>query len=137
MVETMFTLGVTDSSGVETKYISRKKLRKFVRLPAKEHPQHDFMLGLTNDTISRIAKQTRHHDEPDIVGTEKARRFLDTDWATFKDNPVYPVLLEFKDTVFRPELPEGLPMERGIEHHIDVRDVDVAMYRQQWRLSPE
>ncbi|GMF31382.1 unnamed protein product [Phytophthora fragariaefolia] len=44
---------------------------------------------------------------------------------------------DFKDSVFMPELPDGLPMERDIEHRIDVKDPKVAMYRQQWRVSPE
>ncbi|KAG1704351.1 hypothetical protein DVH05_006359 [Phytophthora capsici] len=42
--EAMFTLGVVDSEGIETKYITRKKLRKFLRLPAKDQPEHDFMI---------------------------------------------------------------------------------------------
>ncbi|GMF11563.1 unnamed protein product [Phytophthora lilii] len=53
--EAMFTLGVVDSEGVETKYITRKKLRTFLRLPAKDQPEHDFMIVLTNDTIRRLS----------------------------------------------------------------------------------
>ncbi|KAG2903863.1 hypothetical protein PC116_g14865 [Phytophthora cactorum] len=37
----------------------------------------------------------------------------------------------------RPELPEGLPEKRDIEHRIDVKDANIAMYRQQWRQSSE
>ncbi|KAG2922036.1 hypothetical protein PC117_g16080 [Phytophthora cactorum] len=43
----------------------------------------------------------------------------------------------YKDNVFQPELPEGLPEKRDIEHRIDVKDPNLAMYRQQWRQSPE
>ncbi|KAG3233109.1 hypothetical protein PI124_g21811 [Phytophthora idaei] len=46
-VDAMFTLGVVDSEGVETKYIPGKKLRKFLRLPAKNEPEHDFMVVLS------------------------------------------------------------------------------------------
>ncbi|ETM32674.1 hypothetical protein L914_19978, partial [Phytophthora nicotianae] len=122
---------------VETKYITWKKLRKFLRLPAKDQPEHDFMIVLTNDTIKEIERDLNRSDEPDNVGSEKVRRFLNTDWEPFKDNPAYPVLVEYKDNVFKPELPDGLPMECDIEHRIDVKDPNTAMYRQQWRLSPE
>ncbi|GMF53574.1 unnamed protein product [Phytophthora fragariaefolia] len=135
--EAMFTLGVVDSDGVETKYISRKKLRKFLRLSGKDAPEHDFMVVLTNDTIKRIEQDLKRNDEPDNVGSEKAKRFLHTDWESFNNNPAYPVIIDYKDNVFKPELPEGLPMERDIEHRIDVKDPNIAMYRQQWRLSPE
>ncbi|KAE9328140.1 hypothetical protein PF008_g16245 [Phytophthora fragariae] len=133
----MFTLGVVDSEGVQTKYITRKKLRKFLRLPAKGQPEHDFMIVLTNDTIKEIQSNVRRCDEPNNVGTEKAKRFLQTDWESFKKNPAYPIILEYKDSGFTPELPDGLPMERDMEHRIDVKYPNIAMYRQQWRLSPE
>ncbi|GMF19774.1 unnamed protein product [Phytophthora fragariaefolia] len=136
-VEAMFTLGVVDSEGVQTKNITRKKLRKFLRLPAKDQPEHDFMIALTNDTIKALQRDVRRRDEPTNVGTEKAKRFLQTDWESFKKNPAYPVIVEYKDSVFTPELPDGLSMERDIEHRIDVKDPNIAMYRQQWRLSPE
>ncbi|GMF46618.1 unnamed protein product [Phytophthora fragariaefolia] len=131
-VEAMFTLGVVDSEGVQTKYITRKKLRKFRRLPAKDQPEHDFMIALTNDTIKAIQRDVRRRDEPENVGTEKAKRFLQTDWESFKKNPAYPVIVEYKDSVFTPELPDGLPMERDIEHRINVKNPNIAMYRQQW-----
>ncbi|GMG15837.1 unnamed protein product [Phytophthora fragariaefolia] len=86
-VEAMFTLGVVDSEGVQTKYITRKKLRKFLRIPAKDQPEHDFKIALTNDTIKAIQRDVRRRDEPENVGTEKAKRFLQTDWESFKKNP--------------------------------------------------
>ncbi|GMF44967.1 unnamed protein product [Phytophthora fragariaefolia] len=133
----MFTLGVIESEGVETKYSTRKKLRKFLRLPAKDKPEHDFMIVLTNDTIKEVERDIKRNDEPDNAGSKKAKRFLQTDWESFKDNPVLPVLEAYQNTVFKPELPDGLPMDRDVEHRIDVKDPSVAMYRQQWRLSPE
>ncbi|KAG2938032.1 hypothetical protein PC115_g3917 [Phytophthora cactorum] len=136
-VDAMFTLGVVDSEGVETKYITGKKLRKFLRLPAKNEPEQDFMVVLSNDTIKEIERDLKRNDEPDNVGSEKAKRFLQTNWESFEDNPAYPIILEYKDTVLKPELPDGLPMQRDIEHRFDVKNPNVAMYRQQWRLSPE
>ncbi|DAZ98790.1 TPA: hypothetical protein N0F65_004006 [Lagenidium giganteum] len=129
-IETMFTIGVTDSDGTETKYITRKTFGKFLRPPAETDPEHDFMLVLT-------IKQIEEHNEPDNVASDKARRLLETDSDSFRDNPALPVLLEFKKSVFQPELPDGLPIEHDIEHRINVMNDQLAMYRQQWRLSPE
>ncbi|KAG4061544.1 hypothetical protein PC123_g3621 [Phytophthora cactorum] len=86
-VDAMFTLGVVDSEGVETKYITGKKLRKFLRLPAKNEPEQDFMVVLSNDTIKEIERDLKRNDEPDNVGSEKAKRFLQTNWESFEDNP--------------------------------------------------
>ncbi|GMF57150.1 unnamed protein product [Phytophthora fragariaefolia] len=86
-VEAMFTLGVVDSEGVQTKYITRKKLRKFLRLSAKDQPEHDFMIALTNDTIKAIQRDVRRRDEPENVGTEKAKRFLHTDLGIVQEEP--------------------------------------------------
>ncbi|POM62884.1 hypothetical protein PHPALM_27899 [Phytophthora palmivora] len=97
-----------------------------MRLPAKDAPEHDFMICFTNDTIKRIGEALKRNDEP-----EKAKPFLGTDWESFKINPAYPVLIEYKDNDFKPDLPDGLPMERGIEHRIDINDQNVAIYRQQ------
>ncbi|KAE8980625.1 hypothetical protein PR003_g9912 [Phytophthora rubi] len=136
-VEKMFTIGVVDETGVETKYITRKKLRKFLRIKTKSIDEPDFMMVLTNETIKQVARSLQRQDQPDNVGNVKAQRYLETDWDSFKDNPAFPLLVEYKDSVFRPELPEGLPEKRDIEHRIDVKDPNIAMYRQQWRQSPE
>ncbi|KAE9333520.1 hypothetical protein PF008_g14406 [Phytophthora fragariae] len=136
-VEKMFTIGVVDETGVETKYITRKKLRKFLRIKTKSIDEPDFMMVLTNETIKQVARSLQRQDQPDNVGNFKAQRYLETDWDSFKDNPAFPLLVEYKDSVFRPELPEGLPEKRDIEHRIDVKDPNIAMYRQQWRQSPE
>ncbi|GMF42245.1 unnamed protein product [Phytophthora fragariaefolia] len=125
-IEAMFTLGVVDSEGVKTAYITRWKLMRFLRLPAKNQPEHDFMIVLTNDTIKAIDHDIKRNDEPDNVGSEKAKRFLQTDWDSFKANPALPMLKDYKDGVFIPELPDGLPMERDIEHRTDVKDLKVA-----------
>jgi hypothetical protein len=107
MVESMFKLGVTDSGGVKTKYITRQKLSKFQLSPVRDGPQHDFMMVLSNDTIASIVKQMKREDESDNLASEKTRRFSETALGSFKNNPAYPVLLEFKDTVFRPAGHDG------------------------------
>ncbi|KAE8984328.1 hypothetical protein PR003_g24476 [Phytophthora rubi] len=133
----MFTIGVVDETGVETKYITRKKLRKFLRIKTKSIDEPDSMMVRTNETIKQVARSIQRRDHPDNVGNVKAQRYRETDWDSFKDNPAFSLLVEYKDSVFRPELPEGLPEKRDIEHRIDVKDPNLAMYRQQWRQSPE
>ncbi|KAG3132637.1 hypothetical protein PI126_g19551 [Phytophthora idaei] len=130
-------MGVVDESGVQTKYITRKKLRKLLRTKTKSADEPDFMLVLTNETIKQVARSLQRHDQPDNIATAKAQRYLETDWDTFRSNPAFDLLVKYKDNVFRPELPEGLPEKRDIEHRTDVKDANLAMYRQQWRQSPE
>ncbi|KAG3159892.1 hypothetical protein PC128_g21219 [Phytophthora cactorum] len=47
IVEKVFTMGVVDESGVQTKYITRKKLREFQRIKTKSADEPDFVLVLT------------------------------------------------------------------------------------------
>ncbi|POM78954.1 Hypothetical protein PHPALM_3452 [Phytophthora palmivora] len=69
--------------------------------------------------------------------SNKSLRYLETDWENFRDNSAFDLRKEYKDNVLRPELPEGLPETREIEHLIYVKDPHLAMYRQLWRQSPE
>ncbi|KAJ8524885.1 hypothetical protein ON010_g16231 [Phytophthora cinnamomi] len=130
VVEQMFTTGVVNAAGVEMKFITRKMLRKFLRIKTKTPEEPDFMLVLTNDMIKNVARSLERRDQPDNVGTAKAQRYLETDWESFRSNPAFDLLTEYQHTVFRPELPEGLPEKREIEHRIDVKDPNLAMYRQ-------
>ncbi|KAE9092587.1 hypothetical protein PF007_g18429 [Phytophthora fragariae] len=102
IVEKVFTMGVVDESGVQTKYITRKKLRKFLRIKTKTADEPDFMLVLSNETIKQVACSLQRRDQPDNVGSAKAQRYLETDWETFRDNPAFNLLEEYKDNVFRP-----------------------------------
>ncbi|KAG2770886.1 hypothetical protein PC129_g15104 [Phytophthora cactorum] len=135
IVEKMFTIGIVDETGIQTKYITRKKRRKFLRIKTKSPDEPDFMLVLSNETIKQVARSLQRRDQPDNVGSAKAQRYIETDWDTFRDNPVFQLLMGYKDNVFQPELPEGLPEKRDIEHRIDVKDPNLGMYRQQWRQS--
>ncbi|POM67197.1 Hypothetical protein PHPALM_16841 [Phytophthora palmivora] len=65
--ETMFTLGVVASEGVESKCITRKKLRKFMRD------------GHTPGPL-QIGEAIKRNDKTDNVESEKVKRFLSTDW---------------------------------------------------------
>ncbi|GMF26693.1 unnamed protein product [Phytophthora fragariaefolia] len=56
VVEKMFTMGVVDESGVQTKFITRKKLRKLLRLKTKSIHDTDFILVLSNEAIKQVAR---------------------------------------------------------------------------------
>ncbi|KAG3094578.1 hypothetical protein PI124_g17220 [Phytophthora idaei] len=90
------------------------------------------MLVLMNETIKQVARSLQRRDQLDNVGTTKAQRHLETAWDTFRSNSAFDLLVEYKDNVFRPEHPEGLTEKRDIEHRIDAKDANLAMYRQQW-----
>ncbi|KAG3127789.1 hypothetical protein PI124_g21768 [Phytophthora idaei] len=137
VVEKMFTMGVVDESGVQTNSITLKKLRKFLSIKTKSADEPDFMLMLSNETIKQVARSLQRRDHPDNVRTTKTQRYLGTDWGTFRSNLAFDLLSKYKDNVFRPGLPEGLPEKRDIEHQVDVEDANIAMYRQQWRQSSE
>ncbi|KAG6616516.1 uncharacterized protein IUM83_13077 [Phytophthora cinnamomi] len=127
VVEMMFTMGLVDESGVQTKYITRKKPRKFLRIKTKKIDEPDLMLVLSIETIKQVVRSLQRCDEPDNVGSAKARRNLETDWDTFLENSAFDLLTGYKDNVFRSELPEGLPEKREIEYRIGVKDPNLAM----------
>ncbi|ETM47240.1 hypothetical protein L914_08028 [Phytophthora nicotianae] len=71
VMERMFTMGVVDAAGVETKHITWKKLRKFLRIKTKTSDEPDFMLVLSNNKIKRVASTLQRRDQPDSVGSER------------------------------------------------------------------
>ena len=71
--------------------------------------------------------------------TEKAKRFKKQGWEALKENPAFPILNKYKDTVFKEELDiTDIKPKHGerIEHEIDVTD-DTPFNLRQFRLSPE
>ncbi|KAG4050902.1 hypothetical protein PC123_g13852 [Phytophthora cactorum] len=100
VVEKMFTMGVVDESGVQTEYITRKKLRKLLRIKAKSADEPDVMLVLTNETIKQVARSLQRRDQPDNIATAEVQRYLETDWDSFRSNPAFDLLVEYKDIVF-------------------------------------
>ncbi|KAG3109582.1 hypothetical protein PI125_g10792 [Phytophthora idaei] len=77
-------MGVVDESGVQTMYITRKKLRKLLRINTQSADEPDFMLVLTNETIKQVARSLQRRDQPDNIVTAKAQHYLETDWDTFR-----------------------------------------------------
>ncbi|GMF52875.1 unnamed protein product [Phytophthora fragariaefolia] len=94
VVEKMFTMGVVGESGVQTKYITRKKLRKFLGMKTKMADEPDFMLVLSNETFKQVARSLQRRDQPDNVGSAKAQRYLETDWDTFRESPAFNLLTD-------------------------------------------
>ncbi|OWZ17101.1 LOW QUALITY PROTEIN: Pol Polyprotein [Phytophthora megakarya] len=110
-VEKMFTMGVVDAAGVETK--------KFLRIKTKNQDAPDFVMVLSNETIKRVASALQRRDQPD------------------NGEPCLRSTEGVQGHRVSSRSPEGLPEKREIEHRIDVRDLNLAMYRHQWRQSPE
>ncbi|KAG2794657.1 hypothetical protein PC129_g9425 [Phytophthora cactorum] len=70
--------------------------------------------------------------------SEKAERFKQQGWEALVDNPAYDVLLKYRYTVFRTELPNSTPPVReGIEHEIQLQPGTQPISAKQWRQSPE
>ncbi|OWZ22791.1 polyprotein [Phytophthora megakarya] len=122
----MFTMGICDEAGVQTKFVTCKKLRKFLGIKTESFEEPDFMLVLMNAIIKDVARSLGRRDQPDNVGTVKVQRYLETDWESFQAKLAFDLLMKYKDTVFRPELPEGLPEKREIEHRIDIKDPNLG-----------
>ncbi|POM79228.1 Hypothetical protein PHPALM_3139 [Phytophthora palmivora] len=80
---------------VQTKYIRRKKLNKFLRIKIKSIHEPDFMLVLSNETIKRVARTLHRQDQLANVVTTQAKRYLETDWESFQDNPAFKLLIEY------------------------------------------
>ncbi|POM64835.1 Hypothetical protein PHPALM_19585 [Phytophthora palmivora] len=99
IVEKMFTMGVVDEIGVQTKYITTKKLTKFLRIKTKSIEEPDFMLVLSNETIKRVARTLHRQDQSASVVTAKAQRYFETAWESFQDNPAFKLLMEYKDNI--------------------------------------
>ncbi|GMF48611.1 unnamed protein product [Phytophthora fragariaefolia] len=69
---------------------------------------------------------------------EKAERFKQQGWEALVNNPAYEVLLKYRDTVFRTELPSTPPPDReGIEHEIQLQPGTQPISVKQWCQSPE
>ena len=69
--------------------------------------------------------------------TEKATRFKTQGWEALQDNPALPVLLKYKDTVFKEELElTNISTKTAIEHEIELT-TDEPFNIPQFQLSPD
>ncbi len=72
------------------------------------------------------------------VVSEKTQRFKQQGWESLRNNPAYPTLLKYKDTVFKEKLPEPgkNPQSSDIQHVIELEDATPFAVKQ-FRLSPD
>jgi Reverse transcriptase (RNA-dependent DNA polymerase) len=68
--------------------------------------------------------------------TGKVERFNTQSWDTLKNNPAYPILLKYKDSVFKQELRVVEEPLARIQHEIEL-DNESPFNVPQFRLSPE
>ncbi|OWZ04596.1 hypothetical protein PHMEG_00023471 [Phytophthora megakarya] len=70
--------------------------------------------------------------------SDKVERLRQQGWDAPVDNPAYDVLVKYRDTVFRTELPSSTPPVReGIEREIQLHPRTQPISVKQWRQSPE
>ena len=73
----------------------------------------------------------------DTKPNEKAQRHLDQNWSKLVDNPAFPILEKYRDSVFRDELTlEHVVRDASVQHTIDLID-DKPIVVKQFRLSPD
>ncbi|KAJ0394727.1 hypothetical protein ATCC90586_002200 [Pythium insidiosum] len=71
------------------------------------------------------------------AASEKSERQLHTDWESLRGQPAERVVLKYKDTVFRAELPDTPPTRTcDVEAEIELSDASLVA-RKQFRLSDE
>lgn len=76
------------------------------------------------------------HPKP-IADTAKVKRFKEQNWEILKENPAYPILNKYKDTVFAEKLDvTKIRQTREFQHEIDLTD-DTPFNIKQFRLSPQ
>ncbi|KAG3077167.1 hypothetical protein PI124_g20414 [Phytophthora idaei] len=110
----------------------------------KQHG-HTGAFGVTKLISSKkFMKELHKRKEIDAVfvvnphDSENAGRFKQQGWEALVDNPAYDVLLKYRDTVFRTELPNSTPPVRErIEHEIQLQSGTQPISVKQWRQSPE
>ena len=72
-------------------------------------------------------------DDTVIVSDSKKERFESQGWDKVKKGPFYDLLWEFRD-VFPDEVPSTLPLDKGIQHEIDLVPGTKYCVTRQWPL---
>ncbi|GMF52482.1 unnamed protein product [Phytophthora fragariaefolia] len=91
---------------------------------------HDF----TSVEIQALEQVQREFNAMGAETREKTERQATTDRDSFTNNPAFPLIQKF-EPIFRTKLPKGRPMH-GV-HEMELVPGHGAIFRQQWRLSPE
>ncbi|POM65345.1 Hypothetical protein PHPALM_18951, partial [Phytophthora palmivora] len=108
-----YTRGYYSAVSGTTKYITSKQFRRMLKSPK-------------NIECIFVIRPRTEKESGDSGNT--------VDIDTYRDHPVFPVLLKHKD-VFKQKLPTGLPPREHGEHIMEV-DTNEAIFRRQWRQSP-
>lgn len=121
-----------------TKKITPKQAQKVIRKRDVEFvaiiPYETSMALYAEVLHERGCMKEASYCSQSAKNTDKVRRFEATDADSFRDTPGYPLICEFED-IFQKRLPHGPPVHG--EHEMEVRPGVGAIYRQQWRLSPD
>jgi hypothetical protein len=76
-------------------------------------------------------------EDNQCADSEKSQRYQAQGWDKLKDNPAFPILNKYRDTVFKDKLTvQDVVQDPSVEHVIDLKD-DIPVKVKQFRLSPE
>jgi hypothetical protein len=75
-------------------------------------------------------------DEAVLNEKTKIQRFESQGWSSLKNSPFYGLLKEFED-VFPDEVPAELPVDKGVQHEIDLVPGTKYCVTRQWPLPKE
>ena len=142
----MVNVLINDQNGLATHSVQVEKppstAEELMALPVWHYKT--FLKELKKDSLEQICWVTSTEDlmntstmDVDVLDDKtKKERFASQTWESLKTNPVYDVLLEYKD-VFPDEVPSELPKDRGIRHEIDLAPGTKYCVTRQWPLPKE
>jgi hypothetical protein len=144
-VERVFAL-MNDQNGLATHSVQVEKppstVEELTALPVWHYKT--FLKELKKNSLEQICWITSVEDfmntstmDVEVLDDKtKKERFESQTWESLKTNPVYDVLLEYKD-VFPDVVPSELPKDRGIRHEIDLAPGTKYCVTRQWPLPKE
>jgi len=144
-VERVFAL-MNDQNGLATHSVQVEKppstVEELTALPVWHYKT--FLKELKKNSLEQICWITSIEDlmntstmDVEVLDDKtKKERFESQTWESLKTNPVYDVLLEYKD-VFPDVVPSELPKDRGIRHEIDLAPGTKYCVTRQWPLPKE
>jgi hypothetical protein len=105
--------------------------QKTISVLYKALTQGEDFTAVEIDEVEKLAQQVYNvHGKT----REKSERQATTDKASFQDNPALSLIQKF-DSIFHTKLSKGRPVHG--EHEMELSPGHGAIFRPQWRLSPE
>jgi hypothetical protein len=86
--------------------------------------------------FTRSELNTSSTADESVLETDKQKRFDAQDWDALKSSPYFDVLWKYRK-VFPNEMPNTLPMDRGVHHEIDLEPGTKYCVTRQWPLPGE